>query len=304
MRIIGHLESEPQARIFGDFLYAQGVENQVEADEGHGWAVWIIAEEDLDRANRLLGEFRADPAQPRFKAQAAVAADMRAQAAKAQAEYAKRMKKPRQIFSPLYDYGFGPATLLLILACVAVAVISGFATNHDAIGKLFFSDYPRHMPEIRSGEVWRLITPIFIHFNFLHILFNMMWLRDLGSLIERREGSLRFLLKVLVIGILSNLAQYLSGGLANSDSLRFLAGYGYFGGMSGVVYGLFGYVWISGKCNPQTGYILHPYIVTTMLVWFFLCFTGIVGDIANSAHAGGLIVGMAWGWLSSLRRSY
>ena len=54
MRLIGHLENEPQARTFGDFLYVQGVENQVEPDEGHGWAVWIHAEEELERANRLL----------------------------------------------------------------------------------------------------------------------------------------------------------------------------------------------------------------------------------------------------------
>jgi GlpG protein len=130
----------------------------------------------------------------------------------------------------------------------------------------------------------------------------MLWLRDLGSLIERREGSLRFLLKVLLIAILSNLAQYISGGLARTDNLHFLAGSVYFGGMSGVVYGLFGYVWIHGKFDPQSGYELHPYIVITMMVWFFLCFTGMVGDIANAAHAGGLVVGMALGWLSSLRR--
>jgi GlpG protein len=302
MRLIGHLESEQQARTFGDFLYVQGVENMVEPDEGHGWALWIHGEEDLERANRLLTEFRADPDHPRFRAQGSAARELRAQAVKEQLEYAKKMKKARQLFNPLYNYGFGPVTLMLILASLAVFLFSKFGNDLDSVAKLFFSDYRQGMPEIMQGQVWRLVTPIFIHFNALHILFNMIWLRDLGSGIEAREGSLRFLLKVLVISVISNVAQYMVGGFVTSDAMRFLFGSGYFGGMSGVVYGLLGYVWIKGKFDPQTGYILHPSTVMMMLIWFFVCFTGVLGHIANTVHAAGLVVGMAWGWLSSLNR--
>jgi len=74
-----------------------------------------------------------------------------------------------------------------------------------------------------------------------------------------------------------------------------------FGGMSGVVYGLLGYIWIRGKLDPGSGLFLHRETVIMMIVWFFLCFTGWVGDIANGAHAGGLLIGMACGWLSSLK---
>jgi GlpG protein len=303
MRIIGHLEDEQQAHTFGDFLYVQGVENLVEADEGHGWAIWIHAEEELDRANRLLGEFRADPNHPRFRAQGSAAKDLREQAAREQLEYAKKIKQGRQLFSPLYGYGFGPVTLLLIVVSAAVFLISKFGYDTDIIARLFFSyDYVRGMPEIMHGEVWRLVTPIFIHFGPLHILFNMLWLRDLGSAIEGREGSGRFLLKILVIAVVSNTAQYLAGGYATSDAMRFLVGFGRFGGMSGVVYGLLGYVWIRGKCDPFSGYFLHPSTVVMMLIWFFACFTGALGDIANTVHAGGLLTGMAWGWLASLKR--
>jgi len=71
--------------------------------------------------------------------------------------------------------------------------------------------------------------------------------------------------------------------------------------MSGVIYGLLGYVWLRGKFDPGSGLYLHPSTVTMMIIWFFLCLTGIVGSIANVTHAVGLGMGMAWGYLSSLR---
>jgi membrane associated rhomboid family serine protease len=38
-----------------------------------------------------------------------------------------------------------------------------------------------------------------------------------------------------------------------------------------------------------------------MIIWFFACFTPIVPHVANAAHAVGLVMGIAWGYLSSLR---
>src|SRR6266404_2871624 len=78
------------------------------------------------------------------------------------------------------------------------------------------------LPEIRHGQIWRLFTPMFIHFNPLHIFFNMLWLRDLGSMIEGRQSSGLLAILVLVIAAGSNLAEYYFGHEPN------------FGGMSGV----------------------------------------------------------------------
>jgi GlpG protein len=96
---------------------------------------------------------------------------------------------------------------------------------------------------------------------------------------------------VFVIGIPSNLAQYMMAGP-------------WFGGMSGVVYGLFGYVWMKGKYSPHEGMALHPQTVFYMIAWFVLCFTGWVGSIANSAHAVGLLMGMAFGIAGHARRKF
>ena len=139
-----------------------------------------------------------------------------------------------------------------------------------------------------TQRVWRLITPIFIHFDPLHILFNMMWLFDLGSMIEGRQSSWRLAILVVAIAAGSNLGQFwLSGPV--------------FGGMSGVVYGLLGYIWMRGKFDPGSGLYLHPSTVMMMIVWFLACFTPLIPHAANGAHAVGLIMGLAWGYFSSLR---
>jgi GlpG protein len=65
--------------------------------------------------------------------------------------------------------------------------------------------------------------------------------------------------------------------------------------MSGVVYALAGYIWIRGKYNRASGLFLSKQNVTGLLIWLVVCFTGIVGPVANAAHFVGLVTGMAWG---------
>ena len=144
------------------------------------------------------------------------------------------------------------------------------------------------MPEIRRGQVWRLFTPMFIHFGLLHILFNMLWLKDLGSMIERRQSSWMLIGVVLATSVAGNLAQYAWSGPS-------------FGGMSGVVYGLLGYVWLRGRYDPRSGLSLDRRIVVWMGVWFLICLTPVMPNVANAAHGAGLAVGAVWGFISSGR---
>lgn len=283
MRLIGHLLEESSARTFADFLCVQGIENRLEHQKSDGWAIWVVEEDRLDQATHLLADYQKAPEDPKYRDSAKGAARRRAEQEKDQEDYRKRVVGRQGLFRPMTAYGVGPLTVVLIVASAVVFFLSRWGTDYEPIQKLFLS-----LPEVGRGEVWRLFTPIFIHGSWTHIIFNMWWLWDLGSMIEGRQSSLQLAVLVLVIAITSNLAQYFFSG---PD----------FGGMSGVVYGLFGYIWMRGKFDPASGLFLHPTTVTMMIIWFFLCLMHIIPGIANATHGIGLVLGVAWGYLSSLR---
>jgi GlpG protein len=190
-----------------------------------------------------------------------------------------------------------PNTPVLTVTLIVLSVVASLPTLMGGAGApaplLIATPGSPGFAEVLSGEVWRLITPIFVHFGILHLLFNMMWLWDLGRTLELAKGRVFLATFVAATGILANVAQY---AIAQSPN---------FGGMSGVVYALLGYVWMQGRVNPGYGIALHQQTVIMMLVWYVLCWTGLVGPIANWAHTAGLVLGVAWGFFdrSSPRRA-
>src|ERR1700761_960376 len=101
MRMIGHLNNEDAARKFADYLFVQGIDNQIEPDKAGQWSVWIHREEDLERGRALLNNFAANPTDPRFLKHAATAEELREQKRREQIEYEKRLKQGRNIFRPM-----------------------------------------------------------------------------------------------------------------------------------------------------------------------------------------------------------
>lgn len=173
-------------------------------------------------------------------------------------------------------------TATLIALSIIVAVVSKLGSDFTFLRILFISQSSRGLSEILHGQLWRLFTPIIIHFGIMHIVFNMLWLYQLGSAIEQRQNRKRMMILVIVISVLSNLAQFFWSGPI-------------FGGMSGVVYGLLGYVWAQGKFNPGASIGLNQSTTLMMLIWFIVCWMGLVGNIANMAHTVGLLCGIVLG---------
>lgn len=146
--------------------------------------------------------------------------------------------------------------------------------------------------KIGQGEVYRVVTPIFLHGGILHILFNMLWLYLLGPMVETRTGITRYLLLTLIIACVSNVAQYIASGPL-------------FLGYSGVICGLAGFIWARQMKAPWEGYPLGK--STVLFLFVFVVAIGIMQivllgypqllpmQIANTAHVAGGITGVLFG---------
>ena len=187
----------------------------------------------------------------------------------------------------------------ILLLCLLVAGLTGLGENLDTLRWLTFLDFRVQgdylyftslAASLDAGQWWRLLTPMLVHFGILHLAMNGLWYWELGRRIERRQGPWALLLLTVVFGLVSNAAQYLFGG----PSL--------FGGLSGVLYGLLGHIWLYQWLAPSPLFRMPRGVLVMMLIWLLLCLSGLVsllgfGQIANAAHVGGLLVGCLSGLL-------
>ncbi|MCH9614328.1 MAG: Rhomboid protease GlpG [Chlamydiia bacterium] len=304
MRVIGKLNSERKAQDFVHYLLMKQIEANIEHVDDL-YYVWAYDEDRLEEAVELLKHFEENPDQIQIE----VPRDPISLGE-------PRIVKVRKI-------GKAPLTKLLIFVCVVLYLISltlkaepPFGMN--ALSQWLIFEMPTTFPfwqgiypallskmgivgvpvftQILDGQVWRLITPIFLHFDFLHILFNMLWLWLLGRQVEERLGIVKFVILMLVAAVVSNTTQYLMSGP-------------FFIGFSGVVCALAAYIWIRQKKAPWEGYPLpHSTIVFLFifvfgmvglqLLSFILSYTGIAKfpiNIANTAHVAGGLVGYLFG---------
>jgi len=287
MRSIAIFKEEKLALRFWNYLQGEGVESSLEENGSDAWAIWVIDEEKIPSAIQSLEKFKETPDDPKFNS--TVKAESKpSQKSFINPEFKSRFKNYnlREKWQK-QDRAPGMISLSIIIFSVVIFLVSGMGKNLDVVSKLQISEkMDGSLSEVFDGQVWRIVTPIFLHFGWFHILFNMLWLHELGSQIEKRKGSPFIILFILATAIISNLTQFKFGSPN-------------FGGMSGVVYALFGYVWIKSKFDPGDGLFINQSTELIMLAWFFLCF--LIPGIANWAHAGGLLTGTAWGYISAVR---
>jgi GlpG protein len=134
---------------------------------------------------------------------------------------------------------------------------------------------------IWSGSYWGLLTSALMHFGIWHIVFNMWWLKDFGSLLEPTLGRSKYILFIISAAVISSGAQLAASGQTGV-------------GFSGVIYAMFGYMLAARTSEPIYGRILTKQITGWLLGWLVLCliltYTNI-WNIGNTAHFSGFLFG-------------
>ena len=324
MRKLTRLPAE-RARVLVEVLVGAAIPARAEPADPDA-EVWVVDDNDLPRARELLDDWMRSPDDPRFVAARAQAADLRARervAARARSDAAIRLDRARRAVAA------GPVTLLTVLLAIGFTLlgIPSLTALPDAIVRLpdpsgitwaLIDDlrvgtgpdglYVPFLGAVRAGEVWRLFTPVFVHTGgLLHLAFNGYWVWTFGRQIETRKGSALLAALILVFSVVSMVSQYAVGwwmidplAAARGVLPTFTVGPIYLGGpiaggLSGTLYGLFGYVWAKSATDRFGGLGVPSSTVGLLLVWLLVCFTGTVGPIANVAHAAGLVAGVLWG---------
>lgn len=283
MRKIGTIEDKAAARAFVDYLASQPIAADLR-DGSDGFAVWVIAERDVEAARVALEQFQADPTAERYQRAAGQAKQQREAG---RAVERSRRKRDRAANRRWAARGENTLTFVLMAASVLISLTCDFGRGvtdpvaPQAVWWLLAVDQHTEFPaKILSGQVWRLLTPIFVHFDWAHLIFNLYALLYLGSMIEMRRGWRYLGLLVLVMALISNVAQGLW--------------YPYFGGISGVVYGLFGFVWMRMRHQGNEGYYLDRSNIYLLLGWMIFCLAGFL-PIANAGHVSGFLTGVVLG---------
>ncbi|MBS0631184.1 MAG: rhomboid family intramembrane serine protease [Verrucomicrobia bacterium] len=187
-------------------------------------------------------------------------------------------------------------TGLIILANIAVFIVMGaffHAGWFEVDSMMAYIRYgANNGAATTGGEWWRLLTSAFLHFGLVHLLLNMWALFSVGGLLERLLGRALYLLLYL--------ASAIGGGLLsiawNGDKL-------WSAGASGAVFGVYG---------GLLGYVLRHKEALPRSVWkplqnsaltfagYNLIYGAIHPGIDNAAHIGGLVTGLALGWLIAI----
>ena len=267
-----------------DYLFSRNIDHRI-SESGGRQTLWVFRLEHVGAAIDAYEKFKTFPAK---KPQVSTSATLIA----------------ASLMGLLRFFSASPATSSLVLLSVLVFICAQGdgvpPTSSVLMSKLFFSPVTSAGDQfyflsleqvILSGEWWRLVTPMFIHFSWIHIIFNLLWCVELGKKIEKRIGYLFLSLLVIFSSLSSNLIQY------------FIYGPSFFGGLSGVVYGLLGYCFAWGKMVPRKKFDVSKGIYSFMFIFLMLGFSGLIdllgiGKIANGAHLGGLTFGLLLGFLS------
>ena len=261
------------AQAFIDYMASRHISIQM-SPEGEGRvALWLIDAQHQVETEAELNRFLSEPNHKRYQAASWDVAETR----KSQFHY------HTPSFLSMIKAKAGPVTLSIMLLCVVIFALQQLGFNQQIFQML-------HFPALdgQQWQLWRWLSHAVLHFSVMHIAFNILWWWQLGGDIEKKLGGLKLLQIFALSSALSGAGQYWVEG-AN------------FGGLSGVVYALVGYLWVVSTKAPQLGLTIPRQIVGFMLIWLVLGYMQPFMAIANTAHLAGLIAGVGVGWIDSMK---
>ncbi|KAA1047727.1 rhomboid family intramembrane serine protease GlpG [Pseudocitrobacter sp. 73] len=258
------------AQAFVDYMATQGViltiQQHTQSD------VWLADESQAERVRAELNRFLENPADPRY-----LAASWQSGHTNSGLHYR------RFPFLETLKANAGPVTMTVMIACILVFVLMN-VVGDQAVMMWLAWPYDSSV----QFEAWRYFSHALMHFSVLHILFNLLWWWYLGGAVEKRIGSGKLVVITAISALLSGFIQHQFSGP-------------WFGGLSGVVYALMGYVWLRGERDPDSGIYLQRGLIIFSLVWLVAGWFDLFGmSIANGAHVTGLVVGLAMAFVDTL----
>lgn len=322
MRRIGSLNDGSQAQRFCDYLVTLSIDAMTDEDGDNMWDIWVREETQLEKARVEFAEFQKQPDDDRYQVSDVANKIRLAKVAEHQRRrkniqnYSQKMTSARPGGLGGGGFGLKQQKIPVTVGIIVISVICSFATDFSkpkpsevpeqitsaekTFGLLSFVNERDYLESgkdsfvnIRSGEIWRAVTPMFLHGSIMHLAFNMMWVYMLGSAIERLHGSVFFALLMVITHVGGMMLQVtLPGAEALPAVLHRLAGTPFAVGASGAVYGAFGYLWIRPMLDPGYPLRIGKQNVVLMLVWLVACIF-VIPNVANGGHIGGLLTGMA-----------
>lgn len=271
------------AHLLANYLTSQGLPASVTNSSQRNEFIVVLANaEHTQQAQQISEDFLANPQHPKYQ-QAAWDKGQNVDLTPSESAFS--------IQNVVSDAIKAPFTSAVFLLCVVVYVLSFLGLFGPIAQQLLMQPLAT---VAQTNEWWRLLGPAFIHFSALHIIFNLLWWSMLGAKIERTFGVSMLFIVFMVSAIVSNVAQSFFTQPVQGNLLLF-------GGLSGVVYAVMGFVWWCGWLRPSWGVSLPNSIVGFMLVWLVLGYADILWvNMANAAHTAGLVSGCLFAALLSL----
>ncbi len=257
-----------EAQLFCTFLNENGIRAVTAQAEDGSFVVLVTRFANLERVRALDEEYFANPGK--------------------REQIEQKLRRSGQLSSTMsvsmarfINLSLTSAIELICILCFIPIVLS--FGRYEVISALAFYEVEQITEDL---QLYRLLTPIFLHFGIFHIAFNLVMFDAFARPLEHYLGTLKLALIVLFLALLSNCLQF-----------YFLPST-VFGGMSGVVYGLIAYTaMLSRRPDLQPLLRVPRWLLAVSVVFILLGF--LFSGIANFCHLGGLLAGLILGAFDS-----